>query len=851
MSEVSTKLDSIDHIVTIGDLVSAELKDFEDIVEREKVAEQAYFDSAKEHLDGAVLARESSSGGTAVERRALAAAANRRQVLGEDDAVAFGRIDLENAETRYVGKVAIRDSQGEVLVYQWQSPAAAPYEAATADNTLGVARKRVFTAPKNKIESFEDTLFQQLSVEFESLEEIKMETDPLLDELGRRRSQFMQDIVRTIQSEQSRLIRSDKDQLLVIQGGPGTGKTAVALHRVSWLLYNYDDILRPEDILVVGPNPTFTKYIQRVLPHLGDEHVVQRSLGQLLAGSISAADEDDIRVSRLKGSATMADLIRKALNGRIKVPLAGLQMKRRNSASTVRVSSDEIEKSLKLVTSGTYSSRRIKFRDLIMKAATSSMKGFRPGHATAMLDPASVETELEKVWPQASPHMFLRDLYSSKERLRAAGATESQVDALYRRAESRIGDVRWTSADLAVLDLVMHSINGPDASYKHIVVDEAQDLSTMELRAIERRSKTGAMTIVGDIAQATSPYASKNWDSALAQLSRDDILTKIEELKIGYRVPRAVFEIAARVLKEAAPEISPPQVFRDETEPPVWHLPPIARLAEAVLDAVKIHSARGLFVGVVAASQDLPGLRNIFRANSIRWGEAENGELSHGINLVTPEGSKGLEFEAVIVVDPQRILGLTQGAKLLYIALTRTVHHLDVVVPIEKIPNMLAEFVESARNESDQDPVRAAPTIASNFRKNTYSPSVVSTAGNDDTVETSAAPSFVAKGEVADHRDDGSEMRDMKFQEATRKMAEDEVNPTSNGSIYMDDSNSVTDSGIDSEEGSGMSNIEEIQENLAQVLSVSILELLRKNAALVVQKRVIQIVELELRGSDT
>lgn len=683
--------------------MTAELQDFKPILEAEKAIEQDYFDQAKEALDLSIVSSKApSSGSTAFERRALEAAAQRRQRLGADEAVAFGRIDLEDAETRYIGKVAIRNADRDILVYQWQSPAAELYNLATPEDPQGVARRRVYHAPGNRIESFDDTLFQQLSENFEQLEQFSSSSDPLLDELGRQRGTHMQDIVRTIEAAQSKLVRADKDQLLVIQGGPGTGKTAVALHRVSWLLFNFQNELAPQDVLVVGPNPTFTKYIQRVLPDLGDENVVQQSLDQLLAGPTVARGTDDARTARLKGSQTMAGIVARALNQRVRVPLAGIKFRLRNSAMTSSVASSDIESALKVLRPGTFNERRVQLRLALLQAARKSSSYLGSVDPESLYDPASIEAEIEKVWPQLSPHQFIRELYGSKERLKAAGATGSQADSLYRPAQARIGDEKWTSADLAVLDQAQHAIQGVASKYGHIVADEAQDLSVMQLKAIRRRSRSGSMTIVGDIAQSTSAYARQNWSQVLKELE-SELPANLEILDLGYRVPRQVFEVAAKVLTVAAPDIPAPQILRDVPEPPRWFIPASDTLGACVVDAVQEHSARGLFVGVVANKKIWPELQKSFHARGTRWSESADGGLSQGINLVTPEDSKGLEFDAVVVVDPQRILNETQGARLLYVALTRTVHFLDVIIPKGKVPDVLAEFVPAVPTEAEVD----------------------------------------------------------------------------------------------------------------------------------------------------
>jgi hypothetical protein len=208
------------------------------------------------------------------------------------------------------------------------------------------------------------------------------------------------------------------------------------------------------------------------------------------------------------------------------------------------------------------------------------------------------------------------------------------------------------------------------------------------------------MTIVGDIAQSTSAYARQNWSQALKELE-SDLPASLEVLDMGYRVPRQVFEVAAKVLSVAAPDIPAPQVLRDVLESPRWFVAAPNDLGAQVVDAVQEHSAKGLFVGVVANEMIWPELQKSFRARGTRWSESADGGLSQGINLVTPEDSKGLEFDAVVVVDPQRILNETQGARLLYVALTRTVHFLDVIMPEGKVPEILAGFLPQGSSESD------------------------------------------------------------------------------------------------------------------------------------------------------
>jgi hypothetical protein len=569
--------------------------------------------------------------------------------------------------------------------------------------------------------------------------------------------------VRTITAAQNRIIRAPKDQLLVIQGGPGTGKTAVALHRVSWILYNHREELQPKDVLVVGPNPTFTKYIRRVLPTLGDVDVIQQSLAQLLAGDFAPRSIDVPDVARKKGSAKMESIVQSALSGRARVPADGLEVRRTDTALTVSVAKEDIERLLAGITTGLYSRRRAQFRAALQTFVAGRIDAGRRD-ALPLLDRASLDEQSERVYPSLSPQQFVRELYGSKDRLVRAGATESEVELLYRPAAPKIGDEPWTMADLGVIDCAADAISGTLSRYGHIVVDEAQDLSYMQLRAVRRRSQNGSMTVVGDIAQATSAYSRKDWNQVLTTLGTEDNFTEAE-LTIGYRVPAPVLAVAARVLATAAPGLTAPEAFpRQIEEEPRWHVVSTDELMDAVVSSVKEYSSRGLFVGVVVAERQMISVRTAFRAAGIKYSESADGGLSQGINLVSPEESKGLEFDAVVVVEPASILELPQGDKLLYVALTRTVHHLDVVLRADRVPEMLADFVApsgpeatdvdaaSKGGEDNANSVEAKPrekeTHAASKGSLTSSESeTLSSDGRHDAHEASAAATL-ANGEL-------------------------------------------------------------------------------------------------------
>lgn len=669
----------------------ATVKDLSKIAEKDQ--EQAYFDAAKEHRETAAAswAPSNFSGGTAVERRAMQSEANRRTIVAPDEPAAFGRIDAAGQDPLYIGKVRIFNEQKDLLVTNWQSKAAEPYSQATAEDPLGLSRKRTYDCLGNEIRDFEDFVFGDIAAAVVELENAKYSGDALLQAMQRRRSSAMVDIVRTIQAAQDKLVRATKEQLLVVQGGPGTGKTAVALHRVSWLLFNFQEDLPPEDVLVVGPNPTFTRYIRRVLPDLGDENVHQQALQQLLAADIRVSGHESDNVAVVKGSAKMSDVLAAGLQQRIRIPKADIKIRRRGSGSTVTAKAGELADVIRSISSATFADGRLALRQQILRLVGPQLGAARGTVLESALDPVSLDAEVEKIWPQITPQQFIRELLGSSERLQRAGEgflKADEISLLYRPSAPRIADEPWTMADLALIDEATEIMRGEPRLYGHIVVDEAQDLSEMQLMAIRRRSKTGSMTVVGDIAQSTGPYSRDSWDDVQVLLG-SSLPSAVVELEHGYRVPKEVFDVALPVLKSAAPNVTPPTILREAEQQPRFIETTQPEFADAIVAAVFEHSGRGRFVGVIACLERWPELQSAFRAKDLQWSQSSDGGLSSTINLVTPEDSKGLEFDAVIVADPQAILDMPHGGRMLYIALTRTTTYLDVVYSAGRLPEIL------------------------------------------------------------------------------------------------------------------------------------------------------------------
>ena len=576
----------------------------QDFYSHELSEEQTYFDNARETYETNLLERKrlQNTVGTGPERRAMKLHLESAEVLPQTDAVAIGRMDLEDDEHVYVGKVSILSDEGDRLVISWKAPFAERFYQATKDDHMGLNKKRIFSTSQNHIEAFDDTIFAELAARLEELGGDFYADDALLHALGEGRTGQMQDIVRTIQASQDKLMRAHLDQLLIIQGGPGTGKTAVALHRASWLLYNYRDKLSAQDLLVVGPNPAFTKYIQHVLPALGDKDIRQTSIQELMAGSIPVRGFDNDATARLKGAADMADVVANGLNDRIKVPTSPLRIKRRNSAVTVNIGPEVITDDVNKLRHLPYGQGRGELRERLLQRCLEQINTRGGGNIAEILDPSSVEAAVDKMWPRLSGPQFIRELLGSKNRLRTAidqVLDPAAVDLLYRPATARMDQEPWTLADLALIDEANENMTGSMELFGHIIVDEAQDLSPMQLMALRRRSRNGSMTIVGDVAQSTGAFARGDWSDIVTSL-KSGLPHRIEELEHGYRVPLEAFEVAARLLPIAAPGIKPPTVVRAANALPDLFDVPEGQLAMEVAKIASHHGGKGRFVGVIA-----------------------------------------------------------------------------------------------------------------------------------------------------------------------------------------------------------------------------------------------------------
>jgi hypothetical protein len=396
----------------------------------------------------------------------------------------------------------------------------------------------------------------------------------------------------------------------------------------------------------------------------------------------STGAKDDDAIARIKGSARMAGLLARGLRARIRVPEERISTT--EFELQVEAAATAVRRGLTAMERSNYSAGRQEARRVIASALR------RPGGG-ATASASAVEQALERIWPSLSPAQFLRELLGSRERLlEAAGAdfTAAEVSALYRQSAEKLGQEPWTEADVAVLDEAQNLLTGQSSTYRHVVVDEAQDLTAMQVRSLRRLSGTGSMTLVGDLAQSTGPGARDSWDDVVSGL-QTELPSHVTALDIGYRVPRQVMKLAEQLLPQIAPGLTAPRVIRDVDDGPDLQVHEPDDLALPAVVAAQEHASRGLFVGVVVPDDHRSDLITTLDRRRVVWSDGSSGSLGQsGINIVDPVTAKGLEFDAVVVVSPGDIALLPNGLRLLYIALTRTTKLLTVISDREHLPGL-------------------------------------------------------------------------------------------------------------------------------------------------------------------
>ena len=666
-------------------------------------AERAYLRRARAEL---ARMREhtlalSAQGGDPVSSQYLAAALWRRAAALVDDPAAapfFGRIDLSEppGERWYIGRRHIVDQNGDPLVIDWRAEVSRAFYRASRSEPMGVRLRRRFGLDRGAITAYEDErLVETGSADAESADAESAEATPggrrsaiLAAEIERPRIGPMRDIVATIQPEQDEIVRADVALTLCVQGAPGTGKTAVGLHRAAWLLYAYRERLARSGVLVVGPSAAFLEHVGAVLPALGEIAVDHTTL-EALTARVPVRHEESASVGVLKGDARLAAVLQRAVWSALGSPTEALVAPRgsrrwRVPAHDVREIIDELR------TRGVhYNAARAMLRQrlahavLLQLEAAGDSPDDRVQDAVARSRP--VKAYADSLWPRLDPAKVVLRLLSDAGALAAAAqgilTDGEQRQLLWDRPPRSLARAPWSPADAVLVDEVA-GILDRTPSLGHVVLDEAQDLSPMQLRAVGRRCSTGSMTVLGDIAQGTTAWATRSWAQSLAHLGQGD--GHIEELTRGFRVPSAVIDFAARLLPYIAPQLAPPVSVRDDpgrldvvvSVDPLW---------PAVLDAVRAALVRDGSLAVIvadAALQDAASVLTDAGLDHLRLGaDHEDGE--HRLHLVGARLAKGLEFDRVVVVEPAAIAAAEPdertGLRRLYVVLTRAVTALTVV----------------------------------------------------------------------------------------------------------------------------------------------------------------------------
>ncbi|MEA3077766.1 MAG: hypothetical protein QOF60_2674 [Actinomycetota bacterium] len=598
------------------------------------------------------------------------------QLTDTGRALCFGRLDTEDGESWHIGRRHVENESSEPVVVEWRAPIAVPFYRATIDEPLGLRMRRQFVVDTRTLLSMADDLFGP-DAAARALEGPQVRgRDALLAELERGRTGQMLDIVATIQAEQDVVIRAPMPGILTVQGGPGTGKTAIGLHRAAYLLFGNDALARM-GVLVVGPNRTFLRYIAQVLPSLGEEAVVQTTLSDLVPDAPVRVFDEPADVARLKGDARMALVLRRSLMARRRPVVDDLEV--RHQARRIVVPASAVNDIASSVASRRipYAAGRTTMRDLLARTVLERLE--------ERVDPAAFKATLDVAWPSVSPSALVRELLSSRLRLAEAadGVLSASEQALLLRRGGRSAKTEpWTEADGPLVDEAIELIEGRLRTYGHGIVDEAQDLSPMQARMLARRVPSGSLTILGDIAQGTGVWARDHWDDLLQHLPAPHGV-RLEELRLGYRAPGRVLAVASRLLPAIAPHLAPTESIRAGRSDPrfvrVDSPDSVAVAAASASEAVGLAKEWGS-VAVIVPNALHDDVVAALAAAGADLGDAERSGLDHAVTVVPAVTARGLEFDAVVVVEPALIVDdAPRGLRLLYIALTRPTQHLSVV----------------------------------------------------------------------------------------------------------------------------------------------------------------------------
>ncbi|MDO0927163.1 AAA family ATPase [Streptomyces sp. TG1A-8] len=616
-----------------------------------------------------------------------------------DTPLFFGRLDYLHApgaaraegaggERFYIGRRHVHDAGGDPMVIDWRAPVSQPFYRASKKDPMDVGLRRRFGYTGGDLTAYED---EHLSDPAEEATTSRL----LQQEIERPRVGPMRDIVATIQPEQDEIVRSGLGGTVCVQGGPGTGKTAVGLHRVAYLLYAHRERLARTGTLVIGPNRSFLHYIEQVLPALGELSVQQATVDDL-ADHVEVRGTDDAAAAVVKGDARMAEVVRRALYSHVTMPTEPVVVVR--GSRRWRVAAYELEEIVRelLDRDIRYGAAREALPQRIAHAVLVQME--RAGEAPddrvqdAVARNGAVKAAVKALWPAVDPAKLvlrlLTDAAFLAEHAEGLLDEDEQKTILWARPVRSVKSATWSAADAVLVDEAADLIRRTH-SLGHVVLDEAQDLSPMQYRAVGRRCTTGSATVLGDLAQGTTPWATRSWREALAHLGKREGV--VEELTAGFRVPTDVIAYASRLLPHIAPGLAPVASVREN--PGFFEVRAVTGPADVVAACEESLRHEGS-TGLIAADARVPALAEALTAAGIAFlapGEETTRETR--LTLVPASLAKGLEYDHVVLDEPRAVVDgepdERTGLRRLYVTLTRAVSGL-VVTHAAPLPPQLA-----------------------------------------------------------------------------------------------------------------------------------------------------------------
>ncbi|MET9538241.1 ATP-binding domain-containing protein [Streptomyces sp. NPDC006553] len=596
----------------------------------------------------------------------------------------FGRLDYlhttQEGQRFYIGRRHVHDADGDPMVIDWRAPVSQPYYQASKKDPQDVGLRRRFGYTGGELTAYED---EHLS----DPEELEQTSRLLQAEIERPRVGPMRDIVATIQPEQDGIVRSDLSGTVCVQGGPGTGKTAVGLHRVAYLLYAHRERLARTGTLVIGPNRSFLHYIEQVLPALGELEVKQATVDDLVGGQVEVRGTDEAATAVVKGDARMAELLRRAVRSHVTLPKESLMVVR--GSRRWRVPSYELEEIV----------RELQDRDIRYGAAREALPQ-RIAHSVlvrmeeageapddrvqnAVARNTAVKAVVKECWPLVEPAKLVLRLLGDAEFLaeHAEGlfTEDEQKLLLWAKPARSVKTAKWSAADAVLVDEARDLVERTH-SLGHVVLDEAQDLSPMQYRAVGRRCTTGSATVLGDLAQGTTPWATASWAEALGHLGKPEAV--VEELTAGFRVPREVIAYASRLLPHMSPGLAAVESVRENPGSlDVRHTDALDRDVVAACVEALGHDGS---IGLIAADARIAPLAEALTDAGLAYlSPGEETTAESRLTLVPASLAKGLEYDYVVLDEPAAVVDgepdERTGLRRLYVALTRAVSGLTIL----------------------------------------------------------------------------------------------------------------------------------------------------------------------------